>query len=162
MTKRTWSSRVAVGCAVAALAAGASACAAGHEHSASSGHEHAGVSSGSTATGGHDQHDATAGSAAPADVRIGLTEWTIATSTSRVPAGELTMRVTNTGATEHDVLVQSRAGTRHSTHLDPGEQTYLTVHAEAGETLTLWCSLPGHEASGMHTTIEVGDRPAPG
>lgn len=154
MRVATWRLRVGVACVVAAVTPVWVGCAADHDHASSGGHEHG--SERSTSTAGHGHHDGAAKDASTGTaVRVGLTEWSIATSTSTVPAGELTLRVTNAGATEHDVLVRGHAGTRHSTHLGPGEQTSLTVRAEAGEVLTLWCSLPGHEASGMRTTLEV-------
>ncbi|MGW0231230.1 hypothetical protein ACWDWO_23220 [Actinopolymorpha singaporensis] len=88
-------------------------------------------------------------------VRVGLTEWTIVTSAAKVPAGRVTFQVTNAGGTEHDLVVRGRRGTRHTATLEPGEQARLTVRTEAGETLTLWCSEPGHKAQGMRTKLPV-------
>jgi uncharacterized cupredoxin-like copper-binding protein len=88
-------------------------------------------------------------------VRVGLTEWTIVTSAKEVHPGTITLRVTNTGATEHDLVVSGEKGEWRTHVLKPGEQTKLVVKAAKSETLKLWCDEPGHEAQGMHTTLEV-------
>jgi uncharacterized cupredoxin-like copper-binding protein len=94
--------------------------------------------------------------AAPArHVRVGLTEWSVLTSTDRVRPGTVRLTVTNTGATEHDLVVQGRADRWHTEPLDPGGRARLTVQARPGEVLRLWCSEPGHESQGMHTTLTV-------
>lgn len=88
-------------------------------------------------------------------VRVGLTEWTISTSASAVPAGRVTLVVTNAGGTEHDLVVRGRAGAWETPDLDPGQQSRLTVRARPGEVLKMWCSMPGHRAQGMHTTLRI-------
>ena len=117
-----------------------------------------------------EEQEGAAGAAAPpvgsgggdaahgADLRVGLTEWTIALARRSVHPGPLTLLVTNAGATEHDVVVRGRAGEWHSRELAPGEQQRLGVVARPGETLTLWCAEPGHEAQGMRTTLAVTGR----
>lgn len=92
-------------------------------------------------------------------VRVGLTEWTIVTSTSFVRPGRVSLHVTNTGATEHDLEVQGRAGRWKTPVLDPGQQATLSVRARPGETLALWCTEPGHRAQGMHTVLRATTRP---
>jgi hypothetical protein len=87
------------------------------------------------------------------DLRVGLTEWTILVSRELVPPGRLTLLVTNTGATEHDLVVRDGRGTWETADLRPGERTVLVVRAGPLETLRLWCSMPGHRAQGMHTTL---------
>lgn len=98
------------------------------------------------------------GSSAPrsADVRVGLTEWTIALSRSRVTSGRLTLEVTNAGGTLHDLIVRGEDGQWHTDDLRPGEQQRLVVSAAPGETLELWCSEPGHATQGMRTSLPVG------
>ena len=88
-------------------------------------------------------------------IRVGLSEWTISTSSATVPSGRVTLVVTNAGGTEHDLVVRGRAGTWETPDLDPGQQSRLTVRGRAGETLHMWCSMPGHRAQGMHTTLQV-------
>jgi hypothetical protein len=88
-------------------------------------------------------------------IRVGLSEWTISTSSATVLSGRVTLVVTNAGGTEHDLVVRGRAGTWETPDLDPGRQSRLTVRGRAGETLHMWCSMPGHRAQGMHTTLQV-------
>jgi uncharacterized cupredoxin-like copper-binding protein len=90
-----------------------------------------------------------------APVRVGLTEWTIVVSRTRVPAGALHLVVTNTGATVHDLVVRDSLGTWETPDLHPGQQTRLVVRAGPHETLQLWCSMPGHRAQGMYTTLRT-------
>jgi hypothetical protein len=98
--------------------------------------------------------DATAQGAA-SEIRVGLTEWAIQTGDVLAAPGELTMVVTNTGATRHDLVVDGRAGTWRTPMLDPGERHHLTVRAEAGEQLRLTCTVTGHHAQGMHAELPV-------
>jgi hypothetical protein len=95
------------------------------------------------------------GPAAARRIRVGLSEWTISTSSATLPPGWVTLVVTNAGGTEHDLVVRGRAGTWETPDLDPGRQSRLTVRGRAGETLHMWCSMPGHRAQGMHTTLQV-------
>lgn len=96
---------------------------------------------------------------AVSEVRVGLTEWTIVTSAPLVRPGRVRLVVTNTGATEHDLDVQGRAGRWETPVLDPGQRARLTVRARPGETLALWCAEPGHRAQGMHTVLRATTRP---
>ncbi len=88
-------------------------------------------------------------------VRVGLLEWSIPTSVTRVHPGKVTLIVANTGGTEHDLVVQGRDGKWSTRPLEPGAKARLVVHAARSETLHLWCSEPGHRAQGMHTTLKV-------
>jgi hypothetical protein len=94
--------------------------------------------------------------ATAADLRVGLTEWTILTSRPRVSPGRVTLVVTNTGATAHDLFISGTWGRWHSPGLAPGERDRMDVRAAPGEQLSLWCSVPGHDAQGMRTTVQVG------
>ena len=96
---------------------------------------------------------------AASSVRVGLTEWTIVTSTSFVRPGRVRLVVTNTGATEHDLAVQGRAGHWRTPVLEPGQRAALTVRARPGEALALWCTEPGHRAQGMHAVLRATTRP---
>ena len=90
-----------------------------------------------------------------AEVRVGLTEWTIATSRPSVAPGRITILVTNAGATVHDLVVRDSLGSWETPELRPGQQAGLVVRARAHETLDLWCSMPGHRAQGMRTTLST-------
>ncbi len=86
-------------------------------------------------------------------VRVGLMEWSIPTSASYVHPGKVTLVVTNTGGTQHDLVVQGRKGRWSTPVLEPGDKARLVVHAVKSETLRLWCGEPGHRLQGMHTTL---------
>ncbi|MFC8923071.1 hypothetical protein [Cellulosimicrobium sp. NPDC057127] len=105
---------------------------------------------------------------APADggpvtdhVRVGLTEWTVETGGVRASVGEVTLVVTNTGATGHDVVVQGTRGTWGTPVLDPGESHEIVVETVPGEVLDLVCTVTGHHAAGMSTTLAVAAGDAP-
>jgi streptogramin lyase len=91
------------------------------------------------------------------EVPIGLTEWAVAVGGVHPAPGDVAFVVTNTGATTHDLIVRGDLGTWATPVLDPGERYVLRIRTAAGETLDLVCSLVGHEAQGMHTTLRVGD-----
>lgn len=69
-----------------------------------------------------------------------------------VEAGELTFSLNNTGAVEHDLVIED-AGDELIAHADPGEVATGTIDLEAG-TYTYYCSIPGHRAT-MEGTLEV-------
>lgn len=98
----------------------------------------------------------TAGAApASADLRVGLLEWQIATSSAALSAGVDRLTVTNTGATAHDLHVSGPGLHAHTPLLAPGGTATLTLTTRAGITLTLSCEVTGHEEAGMHTTLRV-------
>ena len=88
-------------------------------------------------------------------VRVGLFEWSIVTAPRTVSPGRVKLLVTNTGGTEHDLVVQGRAGRWETPTLEPGDQVTLTITARPGETLKLWCAEPGHRTQGMHTVLKA-------
>jgi plastocyanin len=94
-------------------------------------------------------------------VRIGLTEWTVETGGVRASAGEVTLVVTNTGATGHDVVVHGSEGTWGTPVLEPGESHEVVVETVPGEVLDLVCTVTGHRAAGMSTTLAVAAEDEP-
>lgn len=90
-----------------------------------------------------------------AELRLGLNEWSIETGGSELPAGQIEVVVTNAGGTGHDVVIHGRQGSWASPVLDPGERHTMTITVVAGEELELVCTLVGHHAQGMHTTLTV-------
>lgn len=100
-----------------------------------------------------------ASEAATSTLRVGLTEWSIETGGAVPASGELTVVVTNTGATGHDLIVRGTGGTWGTPVLAPGERHELTVTALAGETLELLCSVSGHHAAGMSAELDVAEGP---
>ena len=95
-------------------------------------------------------------SVASGDVRVGLVDFDITLAADAVTPGRHELAVTNAGAAAHDLVVSDGADRRAATAvLRPGEQEDLIVDAEAGGTLTLWCSVPGHRAQGMELRLPV-------
>lgn len=96
-----------------------------------------------------------------ASARVGLTEWSILTSTRLLSPGLVVITVTNTGSTAHNLLVRGGRLRAHSRKLRPGEQQTLRVDAPPGQTLHLSCTLPGHHQAGMHATVQVVEHSTP-
>lgn len=90
-----------------------------------------------------------------AEIRVGLTEWTIETGHAEASAGTVQLTVTNTGATTHDLVVVGALGKWATPLLASGESAGLTISTEPGEQLHLDCSVTGHHDQGMHTTLPV-------
>ena len=72
----------------------------------------------------------------------------------RAAAGEISITLVNTGAVEHDLLVEE-AGNALVVHVNPGETATGSIDLEPG-TYTIYCDVPGHRESGMELEISVG------
>ena len=96
------------------------------------------------------------GDAAPAGaltIATDLSDFAITTAVTQVPAGAtILLDVVNSGAIVHDVQVDD--GTK-TPLLEPGQSDTMTFQAPAGGTVRLLCTVPGHEAAGMVSTLEV-------
>lgn len=88
-------------------------------------------------------------------VRVGLTDFEITSSAPVLVDGDVTMKVTNAGATAHDLRIVGRAVDAHVPLLAPGESTSLTLDVGGEQQLRLWCTVPGHRAQGMEHTQAV-------
>ncbi|MDQ2791016.1 MAG: cupredoxin domain-containing protein [Actinomycetota bacterium] len=83
------------------------------------------------------------------DFSIELSEKTFAPGTH-------TFRVQNQGSSPHDLSITGPGvANAESQVINSGATTELTVTLEPG-TYQLWCSVDGHRAKGMETTITVG------
>ncbi len=74
-----------------------------------------------------------------------------------VAAGEVTVELRNTDAGPHDLVVRPEAGGDEVGRLDPvepGATAKRKVTLAKGRWY-LFCSLPGHEAAGMHATVRA-------
>ena len=97
-----------------------------------------------------------AAGAPPSELRIGLADFDIATSSDTVEAGAVTIDVTNVGATEHDLRIQGDTLDASVPALSPGGTSTVTIRTEDEREVTLWCTLPGHRSQGMEATLAVG------
>lgn len=95
---------------------------------------------------------------APTDaMRVGLTEWEITTQPRPLEPGEVTLTITNAGATRHDLVVHGEEGRWQTPLLAPGQHYELLVTTAPGEVLHLDCGVTGHHAAGMHSRLPVAD-----
>ena len=86
-------------------------------------------------------------------VKISLTEFKIG-GTLSVPAGDVVLDVTNAGTVEHNLTVGD--GKLATKMLQAGGEEKLSVgKLTEGQTLQLFCSVPGHKDSGMSATLTV-------
>lgn len=67
-------------------------------------------------------------------------------------AGEIEFTLVNTGAVEHDLVIEE-AGDTEVVLAAPGETATGSIELEAG-TYTYYCSIPGHRST-MEGTLEV-------
>ena len=67
-------------------------------------------------------------------------------------AGEVEFTLVNTGAVEHDLVIEE-AGDTEVVLAAPGETVTGSIELEAG-TYTYYCSIPGHRTT-MEGTLEV-------
>jgi plastocyanin len=94
---------------------------------------------------------------APARVQVVAREYSFTLSRPEVPAGEVIVELVNRGEDAHNLHVAAAAdGTEAGAapNTEPGKVDDLRVTLRAG-SYTLFCSLPGHEAKGMHATLLV-------
>jgi hypothetical protein len=84
-------------------------------------------------------------------------EWSLTLSRPSITAGALSLQLVNAGEDAHDLHVRPASGgadVLSASSTEPGTTTTISGSLPAG-TYTLYCSLPGHEAAGMHATLTV-------
>jgi plastocyanin len=84
-------------------------------------------------------------------------EWSLTLSRPTIAAGALSLQLVNVGEDAHDLHVRPAAGGADllsASTTASGTTTTISGSLPAG-TYTLYCSLPGHEAAGMHATLTV-------
>ncbi len=91
----------------------------------------------------------------PTVVAVMEAEFTITLDTPVTTPGNYEFVVQNDGTIGHNLVIEGPglSGARTST-ISVGGTSTLDVTLEAG-TYTLYCSVPGHRANGMQTTITV-------
>jgi plastocyanin len=97
------------------------------------------------------------------ELRIGLLDYRFQLSAGTLATGGVTVVATNAGGTAHDaVLGQGGHAIGGSRVLAPGESQTFRVQVTAGSPVHVECTLPGHEAAGMHATVAVAGAAAGG
>jgi uncharacterized cupredoxin-like copper-binding protein len=71
-------------------------------------------------------------------------------------AGDVTFTVRNTGAVEHDFVVENAAKklVAEARPFPPGKTVQVKVRLTPG-AYTVYCSIPGHREAGMQATLRV-------
>ena len=109
-------------------------------------------------TGGSAEASTAGGSrssaAAATTVDITLTEFAITPNVASIPAGSVSLNVTNAGAMVHSLAIPSLGLT--TPDLQPGESYTLKLGTVAAGDIEMLCQIPGHAASGMIGTLRAG------
>lgn len=102
--------------------------------------------------GGGASEEAADGEGGPVTASIELAEWSI-TGDLEIPAGEVTVDVTNAGTMTHN-LVFENDGPR-SPDLNPGDTAAVEAGSLEPGTYVIFCAIPGHRTSGMEARLVV-------
>jgi nitrite reductase (NO-forming) len=88
--------------------------------------------------------------------KVTMTEFKFDPSSLSVSNGKVVFWLVNSGTTQHDMAIRDSSGNTIATSelLSVGDQKEFDVTLSAG-TYTIFCSQPGHEASGMKGTLTV-------
>lgn len=97
----------------------------------------------------------TDGQSAVRQLDVGLTDFAIAASATTMPPGPIQLRVTNAGATAHDLRVEGAGSDTQTDVLRVSDTAVLDLDLTNVGALTLWCTLPGHRKLGMQLELEV-------
>jgi Copper binding proteins, plastocyanin/azurin family len=94
----------------------------------------------------------------PRSVSVSAREFSFTLSRPLVGAGSVSVELRNVGEDPHNLVISPDDGS-HSplaswSDLDPGLRERKSVTLTAGR-YRLWCSLPDHEAQGMHADLVV-------
>jgi len=90
----------------------------------------------------------------PTVVEMTLSEFAMSPSMPQVPAGDVTLRITNSGTMVHNVTFPDGGDT--SGDIQPGETKSLELRDLAEGDIDFICTIPGHTASGMTGMLMVG------
>jgi len=100
---------------------------------------------------------ASAGTEGLSFVQVVEKEWMLTLSRPSVRAGSVSLELVNFGMDTHDLVVKgTMAGAKpvRFKQLDPRGRTERMLRLTPGR-YSLWCSIPGHKAKGMHATLIV-------
>jgi uncharacterized cupredoxin-like copper-binding protein len=83
-------------------------------------------------------------------VQVSEFEFSFTLSPTKVPSGNVTFVMKNTGTVTHNFDVE---GVKAGPFLNPGESATMTVNLKAGRKYTYLCDVPGHAEAGMIGTF---------
>ncbi|MGQ0571342.1 MAG: cupredoxin domain-containing protein [Armatimonadota bacterium] len=89
-------------------------------------------------------------------IAVSAREFLYAPKQFAVKAGDVTFAVKNTGAVDHDFVIENAAKKKiaEATPFPPGKTVQVKAKLTAG-TYTIFCSIPGHREAGMHAPLKV-------
>jgi uncharacterized cupredoxin-like copper-binding protein len=79
-------------------------------------------------------------------VQVSMFEYGFTLSPSKIPSGNVTFVMNNTGTVTHNFDVE---GVKSGAFVDPGKSATMTVNVQAGRAYNYQCDVPGHAALGM-------------
>jgi plastocyanin len=90
-------------------------------------------------------------------IKVTMTEFKFDPSTISAPHGKVVFFLVNSGSTQHDLAIRDSSNNRLalSELVSAGDSSVFTVDNIAAGTYTIFCTQPGHEASGMKGTLTV-------
>jgi hypothetical protein len=96
----------------------------------------------------------------PARLLVTAEEWRLRLSRPRLRPGAAIVQLYNRGEDPHDLAIRRLGRTRvlAAPETEPGELSELRTTLRRGASYELWCSLPGHRASGMEAELRVRRR----
>jgi plastocyanin len=148
-------SRLAAGLSAGVLALGLAAC--GGNSTTSAGSAPTSSTAGSAAAGTASSGSASASGSDTAGTTVTATEadFSIALSSSTLPAGTYTFTVKNAGKATHSLTVEGPGGVdMTSDTVQGGQSTTMTVTLQPG-TYDVYCPIGNHRGMGMETTLTV-------
>ncbi len=89
--------------------------------------------------------------------KVSLSEYKFEPSSLTVSHGKVVFWLVNSGSVAHDLGIRDSSGNRVaiSELITAGDSKEFDVNDIAAGTYTIYCSEPGHEASGMEGTLTV-------
>jgi nitrite reductase (NO-forming) len=79
-------------------------------------------------------------------VQVSMFEYGFTLSPSKIPSGNVTFVMNNTGTVTHNFDVE---GVKAGAFVDPGKSATMTVNLQASRAYNYQCDVPGHAALGM-------------
>ncbi len=90
-------------------------------------------------------------------IQVTMTEFKFDPSTIQHSSGKIVFWLVDSGSTQHDMAIRDSSGKTIATSelVSAGDTKEFDVTNIAAGTYTIFCSQPGHEASGMKGTLTV-------